>query len=403
MIQTKLFKSKRRYIALNVLIALLIVSAGCSSLLPSGGATPVTAENPSQQGTLTTTSDSRNTTSTPTGTTMPANGTDLRGVSIPENDSGRNTYTGETDGDDPVLNGTHQYYEPISFTAEAGDRINVTMGSIAHNPELQLQNPNGTTIAIDDDSGEGNSARFETLRLNRTGQYTLVATSAEPNSSFDYTLTVERYVEPNFNGPMSSWDEQSQYLEFSYDYLTGAQNLTGGPSGPSNATTAEEAEGNITAADYWVNTEEDYIVVTYAMEEDATPRERIDIDAALMNAYYGLYDEYTESEGAVNASWVPDRIYHLGYNYDGELYRTSYLNREWAVEFSEAGGVANSTAQSDYASLYYATLRQGPAHQNYTAGGTYSTTPDEAPVETYENTTIDTAPALSPTYRRGVP
>lgn len=335
---------------------------------------------------------------------MPANGTDLRSILIPENHSESNTQYGEIDGDDPILNGTNQYYEPVMLNAEAGDRINVTMSSIAHNPELQLRNPNGTTIAIDDDSGEGNSARFETLRLNHTGQYTLVATSAEPNSSFDYTLTVERYVEPDFQGPMSDWDEKSRYLEFSYDYLTTAQNLSGGVNEPRNSATAEGAEGNLTAlGNYTANTENDYIVIRYAMEEDATPRERIDVDAALMNAYYGLYDEYTESEGAVNASWVPDRIYHLGYNYDGELYRTSYLNREWAVEFSEAGGVANSTAQSDYASLYYATLRQGPAHQNYTAGGTYSTTPDEAPVETYENTTIDTAPALSPTYRRGVP
>jgi len=383
---TKMTRTKfsTRQAALILVVAALIVSAGCHSLL-----TERSESTPTQSGTTTALPNDETTTETSNSATMRANGTDLRNVSVPDNRTETNTLYGEIDGGDPVIDGTNQYYEPILFTAEAGDSINVTMRSIAHDPELQLRAPNGTTIAVDEDGGEGNNARFDRLTLNEAGQYTLVATTAEANQSFDYTLRVDRYVEPNFNGPMSSWDEQSRYLEFAEDYLTGAQNLTGGPNGPSYATTPEEADGNLTAADYTVDTQEDYIIVRYAMEENATPRERVDIDAALMNAYYGLYDEYVESDSAENASWVPDRIYHLGYNYDGELYRTTYLEREWAVTFSEAGGVANTTAQSEYAALYLETLRLGPAHQSFAVGTNYSTTPSEAPVETYENFTIE--------------
>jgi len=87
---------------------------------------------------------------------------------------------------------------------------------------------------------------------------------------------------------------------------------------------------------------------------------------------------------------MPDRIYHVGYNYTGEVYRTSYLDRAWAVEFHEAGGLTNDTAQRSYYSQYLATLRTGPAHENYMEeGGTYSLSPNETVVGEYENTTGD--------------
>lgn len=372
-----------RHALLSVAIVMLIMSAGCSSFLTDGNPAAAGTEQSPATSTLTPT----NNTSSVSG--MPSDGTDLRNVTIPENDTDRNTYTGEIDAGDSVLEGTNRYYEPVQFTAEAGDKINVSLSSIANDPELQLRNPNGSTIATDDDGGDGNDARITRFELNQTGQYTLVAAAAEPNTSFTYTLAVERYVEPNFQGPMSSWDEQSRYLEFADDYRLVAQNLSGGPDEPSDAETIDEIEGNLTAGTYTVNTQEDYIIVRYYMDANSTPMERISIDASLQDAYYGLYEAYIDSDGAENASWVPERIYHVAYDYDGNLYRTSYLDREWAVAYSEAGGSGNYSARATYNSLYFSTFRQGPAHQNYTEGGEYATTLEEAPVGTYENTSIN--------------
>jgi len=379
------FCYEARHVALSVVIAALVVSAGCSSLLADEGQSPETTTEQNTRTESVTTSE----TNTSTEPTMPANGTDLRTVTIPENASERYTYTGEIDGGDSVLTGTNRYYEPVQFTAEAGTKINVSLSSIAHDPELQLRTPNGSTVAIDDDGGDGNDASITRFELNQTGQYTLVAAAAEPNTSFTYTLAVERYVEPNFQGEPSNWDEQSRYLEFGDDYRILAQNLSGGANEQVYVDSPDELEGNLTAGVYNVSTEDDYIIVRYYMDSNSTAMELVSIDAALQNAYYGLYDAYTEDENdPTNASWVPDRIYHIAYNYDGELFRTTYIDREWAVAFSEAGGIGNTTARSSYANRYIATLRYGPAHPNYNIqNGTLSLTGADEVVATYANTT----------------
>jgi len=397
MIEKADLDSKGRHVVLSVLIMTLVTSAGCSSLLTDDVSPSAVTEGPSQQETTVVNNGSANNTSN--SVAIPTNGTDLRNISLP-NDTHADTFYGEVDGGDPVLDGTNRYYEPVAFTGETDERINVSMSSIAGDPELQLRAPNGSTVALDNNDGDGNDAQLQIVRLDQTGEYTLVAASAEANSSFTYRLMVEHYIEPNFNGPMSSWDEESRYLEFSRDYLLVAQNLTGGIDGPRDEVTAAGAEGNLTAmGNYTVNTEEDYIIVGYAMERNATPYERIDVDGALQGSYWGLYNAYVNSDTAENASWVPERIYHQAYTYEGELYRTTYLELDWARQFYEAGGLANETAQAIYSSRYFATLRFGPAHQDYTEGGEYSTTPEEAPVETYENVTIDVQADNSTTAR----
>ena len=209
--------SPLHHTALVLGIGLLLLSAGCSSIFTDGAGEPATAQ---QQ------------TSTPGGDNetinnrIPTDGADLRSIAIPETEDNVTAADGEVDGGDPVLNGTNRYYEPISFTAEAGTIINVSMSSDDGNPELRLRDSNGTTIVAD--GGDRNLAQFEMFELNQSGQYTLVATSASDNGSFEYTLTVERYVEPNFNGPPSSWDEESRYLEFARDYILVSQSVSGG-------------------------------------------------------------------------------------------------------------------------------------------------------------------------------
>jgi hypothetical protein len=124
------------------------------------------------------------------------------------------------------------------------------------------------------------------------------------------------------------------------------------------------------------------------MDDNATGLETVDADTALMYADNGIYELYGRDDVDENRTWMPDRIYHIGYNYAGEVYRTSYLDREWAVEFHEAGSLENDTAQRTYFTQYLATLRNGPAHENYNAeGGTFSIAPNETVAETYANTT----------------
>jgi hypothetical protein len=316
------------------------------------------------------------------------NGTDLRSIAIPDTEDTVTTADGEIDGSDSVLNGTNRYYEPVSLRAEAGTMINVTMSSDGGNPELRLRGPNGTILAAD--GGDGNTAQFERVELNQTGQYTLVATSVRNNSGFEYTLTVERYVEPNFNGSMSSWDEESQYLDFARGYLLVAQSTSGGCFCTNNGVSSpNEAPGNLTEINYTANTEDDYVVVTYAMDPNATTYERLDIDSALRLAYTDLYQAYSNSNGAENASWVPDRIYQRGITYDGELYRTTYLELDWAQDYAENGEADNQSAILQYAFRQLNTTRYGPAHENYTQGGELSTTASEFPEETYANATDD--------------
>ena len=375
MIRMALFDSEARYIALSVAIAALMVSAGCNSLLNDSSSTPPTTERPNQQGTT-----------TPVGansSNLSANGTDLRSVTIPEEGSNPNTYYGEIDGDDSVTEDTNQYYESISFTAEAGDIINITMTSIANDPELQLRNPNGTTVAIDNNGGDGNNAAFELLTLNETGQYMLVASAAQPNTGFDYTLTVERYVDPN--PELDEYNERQRLEEFANDYIVYAQFQSGGRDRYINES--EDPQGNLSALNNRsVNVTTDEAVVGYFMEEDATTIERIDIDVSLMQAYTLMYESYIADDGSPeNASWVPDRIYHVAYTYNGELYQVSYIERDWSVEYYERGGPDNSSALTDYGLLYYTTVRRGPAHPEYNEdSGTLSTDP-ENPLEVYAN------------------
>lgn len=334
-----------RHTVLRVLVAVLVVTAGCSSLVSDNSRPTETPDTPSN--------------------TLPDDGINLRNITIPDN--GSTSADGEIDGTDPVLASTGAHYEPVQFTADAGTSVNITVISDSGVPQLYLRAPNGTTVATD--STDGNSAGFKLLELERSGQYTLIAAATDDRSGFEYTLTVERYIEPDFNGPPSSWDEKSRYLEFATDYGLVAQNTS---------------SGNITAINRTANTDDDYIVFTYEMDPNATLYERLSVDNALQISYWFMYEEYAADDGDFNnESWVPERIYHRAITPEGDFYRSTYITLEWARDYGETGDPQLFQAR------YWETLRYGPAHQEYVEGGNRSTSASAFPEETYGNVTVN--------------
>ena len=372
-------KSNTRHVALAVALAVLIVSAGCSSFLTDG--------NPPAEGTAQApgTQTPAPTNNTSQGGSLAANGSDLRSVSIPDNAS--STVYGEIDGGDSVLEGTNRYYEPIVFAAESGDTANVTMSSIANDPELRLRNPNGTTVAIDNDGGSGNDAQFEMLTLNETGQYTLVASAVEPNTGFDYTLTVEGYENNSYGAT-----EVNRYNEFGRDLIVTAQYESGGR--PYFRNESQEPQGNVSAfTARAANASTDTVVVGYYVDEDMPTREAIDVDVSLVQAYALVYEEYRTNESlAANESWVPDRAYMMAYNHDDELYRVTYMERDWAEHLAESG-IENTTALQDTLFTFIGTVQHGPAHPEYEEGSDAAVPNTQDPLTTYdefENGTFET-------------
>ena len=363
-------KSNTRHVALAVALAVLIVSAGCSSFLTDGN--PPAERTEPAPGTQT----PAPTNNTSQGGSLAANGSDLRSVSIPDNAS--STVYGEIDGGDSVLEGTNRYYEPIVFAAESGDTANVTMSSIANDPELRLRNPNGTTVAIDNDGGSGNDAQFEMLTLNETGQYTLVASAVEPNTGFDYTLTVEGYENNSYGAT-----EVNRYNEFTYDYLLTAQFQSGGRTYYINES--QEPQGNLTGfTTRSANASTDSAVVGYYVDEDMSTREAIEVDVALMQSYASMYEEYRSNDTDIeNEPWVPDRIYQIGYNREGELYRVTYMERDWAEHLAESG-IENTTALQDTLFTFIGTVQHGPAHPEYQEGSDAAVADPQNPLATYE-------------------
>lgn len=357
-------ESTTRHTALSLLVVALVMSAGCSSFIAddsgsteSGPSTATTAE------TGTPANDSTR--------AMPSNGTDLRSLTVPDgNETNVTTAEGEIDSGDPILESTGTHYEPVQFAAQANTTINVSVSSDGGAAEIRVQDPNGSSIAINSDTGADDTARINLLELNQTGQYTLIVAATNESEGLEYTATVERFIRPLYFGDdPAQWSEETRYNEFAYDYITTADNVT----------------ENLTALNYSVDAEEDYVVLSYVMSENATLLERVNIDAVLQVTYTELYREYTADnpDAITNETWVPDRVYHRAVNWNNSFYRSSYINTEWAIDYGEN----NDTDL--YGSRYYATLRWGPAHPSYEEGGNFSTTASEFPEETYANFSVE--------------
>ena len=93
---------------------------------------------------------------------------------------------------DNNINGKIYYYDYYQFTATAGQKIAITNSSSTIDTDLLLIYPDGTT-AYDDDSGGGTNARLPAsgyITLAAAGKYSIVASTAIPQQTGAYTLTL---------------------------------------------------------------------------------------------------------------------------------------------------------------------------------------------------------------------
>ncbi|MBV0924051.1 PPC domain-containing protein [Halomicroarcula limicola] len=329
--------TRSRNLLSTLLVAFLLITAGCNGIDvdPSDTGPDRTTGTP-----VTGTPTAPTATPTPT---VPENGTDLRSVTVGQ--SG----VGELDSGDPQDGG--RYYERVEFAAEANTTLNITMGSSIGNPKMRLVAPNGTTLGSNDDGGMDNAAKFKKIEIPETGQYTIIATSSTPNATFDYILTVKDITDEI----PANWNEYKRYREFAHDYRDVA----------ADTTTPDEA----VFRDYSVNTEQDYVVVTYVMDSNVSGDDRAGIDATLLLTYENLYEDYSDENASfTDETWIPDRVYHRAVTPDGELYRTTFIKTKWAKEMVETDEL------DQYLFRYLATMRKGPADSDYVEGADNSTT-----------------------------
>lgn len=98
--------------------------------------------------------------------------------------------------DDTGFRGLEFSHDVFGFQGTEGEIASVRMTTstpddpTSGDPYLYLLDPDGTIVAQDDDSGGGSTA-LVTEAISRTGDYTVVATSASPNQEFEYDLTVD--------------------------------------------------------------------------------------------------------------------------------------------------------------------------------------------------------------------
>ena len=109
-------------------------------------------------------------------------------------DEGRSIAYGETvesslSSDDSIGEYGNKYYELFDFVGSRNDAVTIEMEAASGDTYLILEGPDGTILAQNDDIGGSNyNSRIERT-LNRTGGYTIVATSYD-QSTFGYRLSL---------------------------------------------------------------------------------------------------------------------------------------------------------------------------------------------------------------------
>lgn len=348
-----------RLAVLTALLAALMVIAGCSGVLSDSEASSKATESKSA--------------STPveddySGSSETVNATDLRNVTIPNN--GSITVSGELDTGDPTNDST--FYEPVRVAVRSGVTVNITMQTESGEPRLRIRNPDGAVTQRTGDDGTG-TTELTRGTFTQTGLYTLEATSANANATFEYNLTIERSKDRLFNGPKRIWNETERYLAFGDDFV-GAVNATA-----DNGQFASV----INKRSLWANATNDYLIIGYQWDaENLTVREMNEIDTAILLTYANSWETYRNATDnpmyAEGKSWVPEVIYFRTENPQGKLYRTNFLTKEWARDYIKTEN------ESVYAGRYYATKRIGPASPSYgDVSDSVTTTQAEFPRETY--------------------
>jgi len=361
-----------RQALLSVLLASLVVTAGCSGILSddngsdgAGTATPTA-----------TTGDGANNSST-------ADGVDLRSISIPDN--GRVTRSGELDRGDPK-NG-QKYYEPVQVAAVEGQVVNISMRAENGNPALRIVNPDGNVTQIVSNES-GTATGFIGGQFTQTGRYTIEATSVAQNATFNYSLTVERIdaeeirseSDELLSGPRSEYNETEQYLTFARDVTLIAANLSDqNKSAWSIDYVGTQFESsNVSGPDVQASASGDYAVITYKVGDNNALSHLNDFKIAFGVSYASMlegYGDIGDTTDPRNESWVPDMIFFRGINETGELRQTHFITTEWAAQYSE-------TRNDDrYAAQWGSTLRIGPGdiHTDPEESGATTITDEEFP------------------------
>ncbi|MFB6176120.1 MAG: PPC domain-containing protein, partial [Halobaculum sp.] len=146
---------------------------------------------------------------------------DLRSIGIGQ------TSNGTIDTNDPQNATFRGYYEPVTFSGQAGQTVRVRMTS-DDDTYLYLLGPSGEIIASDDDGGNGLNSEL-VISLPTTGEYTVIATSYDPSDTFSYRLSVtvpqERDLRSTSVGgavfsTIESDDPTNQSLGLSYEPVT---------------------------------------------------------------------------------------------------------------------------------------------------------------------------------------
>jgi len=376
-----------RKVLLSVLFATLIVTAGCAGI-HSG--------------------ESRNGSETPTSTTMnemhntsSADGVDLRRISIPDN--GSVTRSGELDRGDPKSG--NKYYEPIQVDAVEGQVVNITMRAENGNPGLRIVNPDGNVTATISNKS-GTATGFIRGSFAQTGRYTIEATSVSQNTTFNYSLTIERSEdrkeeETLLAGSKSEFSETEKYLAFGRD-MAYATAETADYGQYSRNVTGTEFQSNVSGPDIQANASADYIVITYQTSNNNTFSKLQDIDNAFLLSHQNLWETYTDlgndTSVAEDGSWVPDIVFLRGLNESGELYRTHFITTDWARTYAQSD--KNESAIDRYLMRHGSTTRIGPGAP-YNRSNYPQVTPisDEEFPEAYWNFTFDGGSTLADLYR----
>jgi len=362
-----------------------MVTAGCAGILSDR-----TSSNGAGTPTATATAGSG------TNNTSTADGVDLRNISVPDN--GSVTRSGELDRGDPQSG--NKYYEPVEVAAVEGQVVNITMRAANGNPGLRVVNPDGNVTAVISNES-GTATGIIGGQFAQTGRYTIEATSAAQNATFNYSLTVERVEietesEGLLAGPRSGYNETEQYLTFARDvaFVTADVREIGLYS---LNVTGTEFQSNVSGPDIQANASADYAVITYKQGDSNVLSRLNKIDTTFMTAYSNLWGAYrnlsADSSEPKNESWVPEIIFLRGLNETGELYRTQFITKDWARAYERTGN------NERYETRHGSTTRIGPGdiHSDPDSPLTTTITDEEFP-QAYRNYTFADGTTLGERY-----
>jgi hypothetical protein len=144
---------------------------------------------------------------------------DLRSIEIGE------TRTGTIDSSDPQSSQYNGYYEPVTFEAESGSSVSISMSSADGDTYLYLLDPDDNVVAENDDFNGLNSFILR-FTASQTGEYTIIATSFDPNETFVYDLSLSDAASSqsvslgeSISGELSEDDPRNSALNGYYDLI----------------------------------------------------------------------------------------------------------------------------------------------------------------------------------------